>query len=377
MTRPFESPWGATKRDVHAAIGDALAAEEAAALATVIDVEGSGYRRPGAKMVVADDGELRGSVTAGCLEGSVTDLARKAIADGETRTETYDLTDDDDADAWGIGLGCNGVIGVLIEPIDESFGPVVEGLEKRRSQTVLTAVESSNLAVRVGDRTVVTDGEFTATGRSELPDSVVTDALDRTEPLPDNGAVCVTVETDDGAVRVFVDRIDPSPELLLFGGQEDINPVASLARQAGFRVRVATARGARTEPDRFPAADEVVSTNPTELPDLVTVPEQTYAVLMSHNLIDDRLALDALLETNILYIGLMGPRKRFRELREEIDIDGRDADRIATPVGLDLGGDEPTAIGFSIVAELLAVHNDRSGGRLSDREGPIHERLEP
>ncbi|WP_229504803.1 XdhC family protein [Natrinema versiforme] len=349
--------------------------EETAALATVVNVEGSGYRRPGAKMVVADDGELQGSVTAGCLEGSVTDLAQDVIADGKTRTETYDLTDDD-TDAWGLGLGCNGVIDVLIEPIDESFSPVVEGLNSRRSQTVLTAIESSNPAVRVGDRTVVADETFMTAGRSGLPDSAVTNALERTKPLPDDGAVCVIVEMDDGEVRVFVDRIDPSPELLLFGDQEDINPVASLARQAGFRVRVATARGARAEPDRFPAADEVISTHPTELSDLVTVPEQTYAVLMSHNLIDDQLALDALLDTDIPYVGLMGPRKRFQELREGVGIKGRDADRIATPVGLDLGGDEPTAIGFSIVSELLAVHNNRSGGQLSDREGPIHTRLD-
>lgn len=175
---------------------------------------------------------------------------------------------------------------------------------------------------------------------------------------------------------MFVDQINPAPDLLLFGGQEDINPVASLAKQAGFRVHVVTARGGQANSDRFPSADNVTADHPTNLADQVESPQQTYAVIMSHNLIDDQLAVDALLDIDIPYIGLMGPRKRFQELQENLDLDGRNPDRIATPVGLDLGGDEPITIGFSIVSEVLAVRNNRSGRQLSEQEGTIHDRYD-
>lgn len=373
MVRQVESPWTATKQDIHAAINRNLDASRDAALVTVVAVEGSGYRRPGAKMIVGGDGKTRGAVTAGCLEGPVTELAHETIDRAAPQTETYDLTDNE-TDAWGLGLGCNGIIDVFVEPIDESFAPIINKLEERQSVTAFTAVCSADPGVNVGDRTVMAKGRRKAVGRDALSSDVIRMAMDRAGSLSTDESGCVTVETADGDVRVFVDRIEPAPELLLFGGQEDINPVASLAAQAGFHVRVATARGGHADPERYPAADEVVATHPSDLADLVMAPDYTYAVVMSHNLIDDRIALDALLDTDIQYIGLMGPRKRFRELREEIDLKGRNPERIATPVGLDLGGDEPISIGFSIVSELLTVHNDCSGERLTNQNGSIHDR---
>lgn len=229
MVRPTESPWSATKRDIHTAISRTLAEGEDAALATVVAVDGSRYRRPGAKMVVSADGEMQGAVTAGCLEDSVTDLARETIVEATPRTKTYDLTDDD-TDAWGLGLGCNGIIDIFIEPIDESFVPVAAELDERRGPTVLTAVSSTDARVSVGDRTVLTERGQQSTGRDRIPEDVVRVTTDRTGAPSTDESVPVTVNTDDGEVRVFVDRIDPSPELLLFGGQEDVNPVASLAR---------------------------------------------------------------------------------------------------------------------------------------------------
>lgn len=375
MVRTMRSPWNATKGDIHTAIGRALSDNEKAALATVVNVEGSGYRRPGAKMIIEAGGESQGAVTAGCLEGPVTDAAMATLADARPRTNTYDLTNDD-TDAWGLGLGCNGVIDVFIEPIDASFAPVVNELDERQVLTVFTAVESSDPDVHVGDRTAVTNHGRQANDRAALPEDILAAAADRTQSLPNDESTCVTVETERGEVRVFIDRIEPSPDLLLFGGQEDINPVASLAKQAGFHVCVATARGARADSDQFPSADHVVASHPTELADQVRVPERTYAVIMSHNLVDDRLALGTLLDTTVPYIGVMGPRERFRELRKDLNLAGRDLDRIATPVGLDIGGDEPAAIGFSIVSEVLAVHNGRNGGRLVEQKGPIHNRFD-
>ncbi|RBI59672.1 cytochrome oxidase I [halophilic archaeon] len=373
MVHTTESPWSATSSDIRQTMRRLLTKDTDAVIATVVDVDGSGYRRPGAKMIIGEDGESIGAVTAGCLEGPIVDVAQQTFTDGVPRLETYDLTNTEDNE-WGLGLGCNGVIDIFLEPLDISFEPVVGEFAAKRSATVLTVIESGIPDITIGDRTVVAENGQASRSRDKIPTAVVNRALDSTN---DSGpSTAVTVSTEDGDIRVFVDQLEPTPDLLLFGSQEDINPVASLAAQAGFRVQVATSRGARVDDDRFPAAEKVVATHPTDLNNLVTAPEHTYAVLMSHNFLDDQLALDALLDTQISYIGLMGPRKRFQKLRETLDreLDASDCEQIATPVGLDLGSGDPTAIGFSIVAELIAVHNDRDGGRLKKKEGPIHNR---
>jgi len=163
--------------------------------------------------------------------------------------------------------------------------------------------------------------------------------------------------------------------MLVFGGQPDTGPVSNLARHVGFAVTVATARGGHADPERFPAADEVVSLRPGNLGEHVD--ERTAVVLMTHNKLDDELALASVLEGDAPYVGLMGPRERFEQIREELADDGVEFTedqlaRVATPVGLDIGGGEPVQIALSIVSEALAVLNGRGGGRLRDREGAIH-----
>ncbi|MFC7078903.1 XdhC family protein [Halorussus caseinilyticus] len=145
-----------------------------------------------------------------------------------------------------------------------------------------------------------------------------------------------------------------------------MRPVARLARDAGFRVTVAAARGARAEAEQFSAAHEVVATRPPDVAEAVSRPADTYAVLMSHNFVDDRLALEALLATEVPYVGLMGPRKRFDQMREAladagVELSVGDRERISTPVGLDVGGGEPAQIALSVVGEVLAVSNGREG----------------
>jgi xanthine dehydrogenase accessory factor len=168
---------------------------------------------------------------------------------------------------------------------------------------------------------------------------------------------------------------------VVFGGGHDVAPVVELASQVDFRVTVVTFRGAAAKADRFPAADRVLSTSPADIREAVGFDADTYAVLMTHNFVDDRLALDELLATPVEYVGLMGPRKRFREMREAFDEEGRsfsDAElaRIYTPAGLDLGGGTPYHIAQSIVAEVTAVHHGREPKHLKEREGPIHDRAD-
>lgn len=406
-------PWSATTLDVHRRLSAIRSRGEPAAVATVVDVEGSAYRHPGAKMVLTEDGDQLGGITAGCLEGPLREIASEVIAEGTPILERFDLMDDDE---WGLGLGCNGIIDVLVEPVDDSWDPVLESLAGRdtavrsasnasddphssdtadstaanpRSVAMVTVVEGT-AGIPLGARATV-DGSgsvTTSADRDALPprilESVHDAAVDRAthggselrEVVGDVGSDHGEGSGDDASVEVFVDGIEPSPKLLVFGGQPDTAPVVSLARQVGFSVTVATARGGLADEDRFPTADKVGSVRPQNLDDLVD--EQTAVVVMSHNLIDDRLAIESVLQTDAPYVGLMGPTERFEELKAGLREDGTAVDatafeRVATPVGLDLGGGEPAQIALSIVSEALAVLNGRSGGRLSEREGPIHE----
>ncbi|USZ78346.1 XdhC family protein (plasmid) [Halorussus vallis] len=351
-------------------------------------------------MAIPVDGESLGAVTAGCLEGPVADIGREVVESDAPTVETFDLTDDGD-DAWGLGLGCNGVIDVLVEPLDGSLRAPLDHLDDVRPVAVLTAVCETE-SVPVGARATLTvddeedendaaggdrawsppAGTGAADARPALPADVVASLRERALEFAAAGkSQTVRVETEDGDLSVFVDGLEPVAELLLFGNQNDVHPVARLGREAGFRVTVASARGGRADADAFPHADRVVATHPTDIDEVLEDPERTYAVLMSHNFLDDRLALQTLLETDVPYVGLMGPRKRFEQLRDDLNDDGvalseADLARIATPVGLDLGGGEPGQIALSVVAEAVAVSNGRDGGRLADRKGPIHPRDE-
>lgn len=375
-------PWSVSTHDLQQALRDYRADGRTAVVATVVDVEGSAYRRPGAMMLIDPEQDSFGAITAGCLEGPVNDLAATVIESGEPIVETFDLMEDDGE--WGLGLGCNGVIDILLEPLDGSWDPVVASLGNRNEIATLTVIRSTDAAVSVGDRTLYDGKDVSeAAVRDGLPDPVTDELVDRADALRDDGgSTTVSVTTDAGDLDVYLDWITPAPDLLLFGSQNDIHPVSKIGHEAGFRVIVASPRGARSGAAQFPYAHEVETVRPMELGDAIEDPARTSAVLMSHNLLEDRLALDAILETSVPYVGLMGPRKRFDELRQERLADDADEltqaelDRIATPVGLDIGGGEPIQIALSIVSEALAVHNGRSGGRLKDQKGPIHERVE-
>lgn len=372
-------PWRVTEADLRDQLRACRDAEADAALVTVADVDGSAYRRPGAKMFVPADETAVGAVTAGCLEDAVRTVAADVIAESTPRMKTFDLLDDDD-NSWGIGLGCNGIIDLLVEPLDASLDPVLADLADGTSVTVATVLEAET----VGRRSVVVgDGQpRDVPDREPVPAAILADAADDIDRLHDTGkARTVEATTPDGRVTLLIDSLQPVPELLLFGSQNDLPPVASSGADAGFRVTVHSPRGAVGE-GTFPSADRVVTGHPSAVADTVAVPDHTYAVVMSHNLLDDRIAVRTLLqETAVPYVGLMGPHERFEELHESLAADGvtltaAELDRLSTPVGLDLGGGEPVEIALSVVSEALAVSNGRAGGRLRDRAGPIHSRIQ-
>ncbi|SDY94043.1 xanthine dehydrogenase accessory factor [Halopenitus persicus] len=373
--------WSLPETELFDRIRSSLDEDVDAVLVTVIDVEGSAYRRPGAKMLIRPDGGA-GSITAGCLEDEVKDLATDVLDAGTARVETWDLTGDDDV--WGMGVGCNGVITVLLEPLTDDYTPVVDARNRGDPVAVATVVD--------GDLPIATRGYYAA-GEfdGDLPIWVCEEIRQATERLlADGGSDLLTVSrgsdgdatgTEEASVDVFVNGIRPPPEVVVFGSGHDVRPVVELATLVDFRVTVVAFRGGHIDDDRLAGADEVISASPHEVADLREWDGDTYAVVMTHNFVDDRITIDVLLETPVPYLGLMGPRKRFAEMREAFAAEGRtftdaELERIYTPIGVNLGGDSPYQIAYSIVAELLAVANDRDPCHLTDRAGPIHDRVE-
>jgi xanthine dehydrogenase accessory factor len=372
------SDWSIPETDVFDRIRTTLEAGSPAVLATVAGVKGSAYRRPGAKMLLDPEGGGAGSITAGCLEDEVRALATDVLEAGEPRVETWDLTGDDDV--WGLGVGCNGVITVLLEPLSDSYRPVVDARLAGEPIGVATVVGTDDgTDAELGSRAYYRPGEGF---EGDIDDTVLEELEGAAETLVAGGkGETLAVETGSGTVEVFVEGVRPPPELVVFGSGHDVGPVVELAKLVDFRVTVVPFRGGHADSGRFPGADEVASASPRDVAETREWDADTYAVIMSHNFLDDRIALEELLETPVPYIGLMGPKKRFEEMREEFAEEGRtftedELERIYTPIGLNLGGDTPYQIAQSIVAEVQAVAHSRTPGHLSRQEGPIHDRVE-
>jgi len=378
------SKWSVPRTDVMEQIRDSL--DEAAVLTTIVGVKGSAYRRPGTKMVITEGDTGVGSLTAGCLKDEVLSLAEDTRESGDVRLERFDLTADDDI--WGLGIGCNGVIDIMLEPLDESYRPAVDAYEDDDDIAVLTVLDAEDAKVARGDRGYgrPTDGPTTtgsvAIEAPDWPDWLTEQLQEPVRQLvASDASETVTVTENGRTVEVFVDSITTPPHLVVFGSGHDVGPVTQLAKQVGFRVTVASFRGATATAERFPAADRVQSMSPADVGEELTFDTDTYAVVMTHNFVDDRLALEELLDIPVEYVGLLGPRKRFEEMREAFAREGRTFDedelaRIYTPIGLDLGGGTPFHIAQSIVAEVTAVHHDREPRHLTEREGPIHDRVQ-
>jgi xanthine dehydrogenase accessory factor len=371
-----EPDWGVPETDVLGHVRDLIEGDDRAVLATVIGVEGSAYRRPGAKMVVEEDGGGSGHITAGCLEDEVFELADRVLEADEPRIETYDLMDGGD-DIWGLGVGCNGIIDILLEPIDASMLPALEALESGHRVAVLTALAGE---APLGARAFYEpeNGIQTAAG---FPDWLSEAAAEPAGRLLDSDASeTVPIETDAGQAELFVDSLHPAPELAVFGSGHDVQPVVELAKRNGFDVTVVGYRGATDLDARFPRADTTVATSPANVADAVELDDGTYSVVMTHNFIDDRLTVEALIDADVPYIGLMGPHDRFEEMLEEFEAEGRtfseaELEAVYTPIGLDVGGGSPYQIATSIIGEVLAVANDREPGHLRERSGHIHDRV--
>jgi len=369
-------------------IADVLAAIESLsekgarmALATIVAVRGSTYRRPGARLLVPEEGAPIGNISGGCLEGDVADMARVVMEEGTARLAGWDLTADDDA-VWGLGLGCNGAIEVFIEPAEkaaEVAGALRMALDEERPISVVTVLESGRAGVDPGSRVVVKpDGSAEGSLGDPVIDAAAVEAA--RERL---AAERSEIRTLPGDVRAFVEVLEPPLRLLVCGAGHDAIPLVRAAAGLGWNAVVVDDRPGFLDEERFPGAAGFVA---VEAPEKVAVEapidERTVAVVMTHNFLRDKEYLRALIGSPAAYVGMLGPGARTQRLLMELADEGvvladTDRARIHGPAGLDLGGEGPEEIAESIVAEIVAVKRGRAGGFLKERRGPIHDRPRP
>ena len=354
--------------------------ERKAALATVMQVKGSSYRSPGARMLMLDNGRWVGSVSGGCLEGDALRKARKVMAEGIPQTVTYDTSNEE---ALGIGLGCNGIIDILLEPIipEQTGNPIsfVQSLLNLKDTTALATVfeTESTSNFRIGEKSLLTaDGELrgnnvqlNANLRKLLVDAISTQKSSIHE-----------LSINETRLKVFIEVIQPVIDLLIFGGGFDAKPVTELGAMLGWNVRVSDECVAHLVPINFPKAHEMLSCQKEYIKRDIEITPFTAIVLMSHNFNYDKEVLAQVIDSKSQYIGILGPRKRGDKMLKALKDDhgivpsNEQLERLHYPIGLDIGAETPDEIAISIIAEIQARFSNRSGGLLKYRSGAIHHR---
>lgn len=348
--------------------------ETPAALATVVRVEGSSYRRAGARMLVLDDGTYLGGISGGCLEGDALRRAQKGIALGRPSVITYDTTQDDDYQI-GVGLGCQGVIDVLFTPLrpGDPHSPLelLSGLTTTRVPVVLTTITASADPQLLGRTCLFRDERsFKETCLlGELTDPILAEIR---QALTDRASRSVAF----GNTRLFIEVILPAIHIVAYGGNYDIRTLLNQAKELGWdsTVILNTTRAGKT---LVAAATTVLDSKKDQAP---VIDDYTAVLLMSHDYRTDTENLQKVLPSCASYIGLLGPRKRAVRIFDALAEAGQPVNndalrRIYAPAGLDIGAATPEEIALSILAEIRSHFAGREGSSLRLRQGSIYDHL--
>jgi xanthine dehydrogenase accessory factor len=369
------------ERQLLQAITDAKASGRKAAIATVVRVVGSAYRREGTKMLIDADGGQVCMISGGCLEQEVGAVAKDVMESGQAVVEFFDL---DEEVVWGLGLGCGGAVDVYIEPLDigTEFQQWLETVQAQKAgvlATVLNVKEGSSFqkAVRlfIGE-----DGSLSGNlGSESLNEQILESAKEKMSQLYPRSET-KTFKANDEAVEVFIDVNVPPPELAIFGAGHDAIPLASYAHKLGFRVSVIDARHAFVTSERFPNTN-LIRTHPSGFEEKVLLSPRTYVVLMNHHLERDKESLAFALTASVPYIGVLGPRSRYERMLDALKDENRmpsakELAAVRNPIGVDIGADTPDEIAVSVMSELIAIRGDYKAGFLNERAGRIHAGLE-
>jgi xanthine/CO dehydrogenase XdhC/CoxF family maturation factor len=354
------------------AYDEAILQGQQMALATVVAVEGSSYRRPGARMLVTEAGQLTGAISGGCLEGDALRKAQLAIVQGRNKLVIYDTTTDEDDLKFGVQLGCNGVVSILFEPIlPEASQNPIELLRKavatRRPGLLVTALAPDNTQSHLGTCGFLSEAETLW---------YTSDSLLKTEAVNQFKAGESRVYPYDGYQALY-QWVPPSVHLILVGAGNDAQPVAAMASLLGWELTVIDGRATHATGTRFPQADRIRVVKAEDALESVLIDEQTAAVLMTHNYNYDLALLRQLLDSSCFYIGILGPKTKTDQMLHALSETGVPVtecqrSRIYGPVGLDIGAEGAAEIAVSIVSGIQAAFTRRNGQPLKFRNAPIH-----
>jgi xanthine dehydrogenase accessory factor len=362
-------------RHIVSAFGQIDFSNNRAALATVARVEGSSYRRIGARMLVLDNGIYLGGISGGCLEGDALRRAQKAIGANRPSVVTYDTTRDDDRQI-GVGLGCNGVIDVLFTPLDpaDARNPIdlLRAFMNTRETRLLATITGSDSPLL--GQAIPFENETQWHRDFPLPELAQTVLADGRAATNRRESQTMTYQTATGEdLRICMEVLVPAIRLVMFGSNNDIYPMARIGHELGWDITV-VANPLKVEKSLHGIVEKVLDPRGETQPELDAF---TAAVLMAHDYKTDLRNLPSLLRSPAPYIGLLGPRKRAQKMFDALEADGTpvletDLPRIFAPAGLDIGALSPEEIALSIAAEIRACFSGRPGSSLRLREKAIH-----
>ncbi len=339
---------------IHASLAQFLqhfiAHAESLVLATVVATQGSTYRKPGADMLIAGDGRAAGLLSGGCIEADLLERARQVLRSGEALRVEYDARTSDDV-IWGLGLGCEGAMSILLTRIGPENG-----------YQPLHYIEACREADRPGAVAWVIASQSGQLGRTYWPDAVDGAPHRIATVLRDPASIRTTDALSDGDETFLITPVQRPPRVVVLGAGPDAAPLVELAGLMQWRVDVKDHRPAYAVTERFPSARSVTLQPLEQLrPDQFTGYDA--AVVMSHHLLADRAYLAALADTAVPYVGLLGPATRRARLLHELGETAKKfGERLYGPIGLDIGAHTPETIALAIASEIQAVLRGRSGG---------------
>lgn len=351
------------------------------ALVTVVHLEGSSYRRPGARMMVSDDGAMTGAISGGCLEGDALRKALLVLNQQQRKLVTYDTNDEDDA-SIGVQLGCAGVIQVLMEPINKddpnnSIELLRKAVAKRQVSVLVTVFSLRNRKGYQHGTCLLVEEDGTISGN--LKDDNLREMLldDVKLSLREQRSIFKNYTSDQNEITAFIEYINPAVSLILIGAGNDVIPLVSMADIIGWETTVIDGRPSHAKKERFSSSCQVIISKPENVLERISIDQQTVFVLMTHNYNYDFAMLKALVKTKAKYIGMLGPRKKFDRMLDDMKSEGiklsdEELSRIYSPVGLELGAETAEEIALSIMSEIKAVLAAKMGGSLRHNMSPIH-----
>jgi xanthine/CO dehydrogenase XdhC/CoxF family maturation factor len=364
--------------DIVRAYDKAILQNKQMALATVVRVDGSSYRRPGARMLVTDDSKITGAISGGCLEGDALEKALFAMSTGENKLITYDSTGEDDIQ-FGLHLGCNGIVHILFEPLkkEDPQNPVelLRRISDAGEEAVLVTFFSMK-KIQPGTQLLYLKNNMHSS-LSEPLQLILTEPVNIAYAGKQSAFLDVNIEQTN--CTAFIEWIDRPVSLVIAGAGNDIQPLVEITAMLGWSVTVVDGRFHYALPSRFPGAAKVLYSRPADILSQITTGSQTVFLLMSHNYNYDLGFLKHILGQEFGYIGLLGPsQKRTRMLSDlqdqGIQLNEEQLSKIHGPTGLDIGAENSTEIALSIVAEIKAFLSGRSGSPLKLKKEAIHNR---